>query len=452
MPKQVLRDIYLKGVKRSSDRYEITDVDIPNFVARIGPKKITFMFVARYGDSENSSRRTIGVFKDPETKAGKPKGKYPYFSTEEARAIAKQWKSLLEVGRDPAMEREEEKRQELLKKRSTFRSVIQDYIQELPSRKRNRNVKNDISFIRRNIINPQTNPWMEMPIGEVRDYHVSALVQAIRRRGAPSQALKTLVMIRTFFGWAMVPDRRRAIGLEHNPVADLPPKSMGLEKGERERIFMYEELQAYLLTAAATPYPWGSFQRALIETGQRRGDVAKMRWSQIDLQRKLWIIPARVNKANQQHHVPLSEAMVELLLALKAAQSDLHGDYVFSLSNGQRAITNFSAEKEGFTERFQAQFESLKKAGDELDLWVWHDVRRTLRTHFAAFASDEVAETAIGHGKKGIKRVYNLFKYRREIRKAFNTWSELLRRVQDGTATEDDLGHSDPVDLLGARR
>lgn len=254
--------------------------------------------------------------------------------------------------------------------------------------------------------------------------------------------MKALVMIRTFFRWAMVPDRRRAIGLEHNPVADLTPNSMSLSKGQRTRHFMYHEIRAYLLVAAATPYPWGPFQRCLIETGQRRGEVAGMRWSQVDLERKLWVIPGGSGKPDEDHHVPLSDAVVDMLRALRSEQSELHGDFVFSLSNGQRPLTSFAKEKAAFTERFLAEFEELAP-GRSLRHWVWHDVRRTLRTHFSAFASDTVAETAIGHGKKGIQRVYDLFKYRRKVRAAFNTWSEILRKIFDGTAGVDDLEDAD---------
>lgn len=51
----------------------------------------------------------------------------------------------------------------------------------------------------------------------------------------------------------------------------------------------------------------------LILTACRSGEVRGAPWSEIDLQRRLWIIPAERMKAGREHRVPLSDPVVKLL-------------------------------------------------------------------------------------------------------------------------------------------
>jgi integrase len=53
-----------------------------------------------------------------------------------------------------------------------------------------------------------------------------------------------------------------------------------------------------------------------ILTACRSGEVRGARWSEIDLERKVWTIPAERMKAKRQHEVPLSDAALALLKSL----------------------------------------------------------------------------------------------------------------------------------------
>jgi len=48
-------------------------------------------------------------------------------------------------------------------------------------------------------------------------------------------------------------------------------------------------------------------------TAARSGEVRGARWSEIDLQAKIWRVPAERMKAGVEHEVPLSDEAVELL-------------------------------------------------------------------------------------------------------------------------------------------
>ena len=59
-----------------------------------------------------------------------------------------------------------------------------------------------------------------------------------------------------------------------------------------------------------------------------------------------------------------------------------------------------------------------------------HDIRRTVRTRLASLRiADEVAEMIIGHGRKGIQRVYDQHTYETEMREALDLWAARLRDI-----------------------
>ena len=56
-------------------------------------------------------------------------------------------------------------------------------------------------------------------------------------------------------------------------------------------------------------------------TAVRTGDVRGADWSEINLQKRLWVIPAARMKTGSEHIVPLSDAAVKLLESMKPATS-----------------------------------------------------------------------------------------------------------------------------------
>lgn len=356
------------------------------------------------------------------------------------------------VGGDPAEARSILVTTEERRARSTFKAVMEDYIAYLPSRPRNLNIGHDTAFLRRNFLNADSNPWVDRPICLVTDADIASLVKAIRSR-APTQAHHALTHLKTFFRWAMNPDIRNEIGLESNPAANVTHRGLALKIKDRTRVFEQEEVASYLAACKAIPYPYGHCLRVLIELGQRIGATRQMRWSELNFTRKIWSFTSK----GEKHDLPLSDRVVQLLTVLRNDLPPDHGDFVFSTTNGEFPIDGFSRlklpkgsikdstqrrEKQGEFERQMLAALSALWPGQTLDDWVWHDVRRTVRTHLEPITGNTAAaEAAIGHGPKGIVRVYNLYKYRAEIRRAFNAWSELLHKVESGTCTLADWEH-----------
>jgi integrase len=69
-----------------------------------------------------------------------------------------------------------------------------------------------------------------------------------------------------------------------------------------------------------------------ILTAARSGEVLGARWSEIDLDKKIWTVPAHRMKAGREHRVPLSERAVAILRQFAEIRT---GDLVFP---GQRKV------------------------------------------------------------------------------------------------------------------
>jgi integrase len=125
-------------------------------------------------------------------------------------------------------------------------------------------------------------------------------------------------------------------------------------------------------------------------TALRVGRVVAARWSEIDLDAKVWTIPAELMKGRKgqgrEHRVPLSEPAIRIL----KEQSNLHAEWVFPGMKGDKPVTD--AALSGLL----AELDYKDKKGTVVDT---HGFRSTFRD-WASERTDyprEVAEMALAH-------------------------------------------------------
>jgi integrase len=116
-------------------------------------------------------------------------------------------------------------------------------------------------------------------------------------------------------------------------------------------------------------------------TACRTGEVIGARWNEIDLDARLWTIPAGRMKAGVEHRVPLSEPAITLLRKLATIR---RGDLVFAGQSAGRPLSNMT---------MLATLRRMKVAATP------HGFRSTFRTWAAEKTSfpHEVAEAALAH-------------------------------------------------------
>jgi integrase len=168
-------------------------------------------------------------------------------------------------------------------------------------------------------------------------------------------------------------------------------------------------------------YPFGPLFRLLLLTGARKNELAQACWREIDRKEKLLTVPPERFKSDASHIMPLTAEAMAVLETLPTFEK---GDCLFTNTFGERPVTAFAQAKERL-DKFMAE-----ELGAELKPFRTHDLRRTVRTRLAGLrVSDTIAEMVIGHGRRGIQRVYDQHKYEPEMREALALWAARLRDI-----------------------
>lgn len=252
-------------------------------------------------------------------------------------------------------------------------------------------------------------------IGAISDAEIARLLKGIAK-DRPYQARHIFAYLSKFFHWAIA---QRSYGLKISPCTGLSAKDLFGKPSPRTRIPSDSELAALWLATAGLSYPAWPFVRLLLLTGQRLREVAEMTRPEIDLDKRLWTIPAERMKADAAHVVPLAPEAAAILERLPRWT----GTFVFTSTSGRRPTANFS----GIKERLDALLPGI-------DPWRFHDLRRTMRTGLSALRiADTVSELCIAHTQKGLHKVYDQHSYLDEKRRAFELWADrLLSIVEPG--------------------
>ena len=280
--KDRLTDRKLQSLKPKRQRYDLMDTDVPGFGVRVSEKgQRTFILIARYPGSSNPTRRALG--------------EYPAISLEKARRRARDWRDLVEKGVDPKAHEASLKREELRKHQTTFAAVAEDFIERHVTGQRKARVTE--REIRKELIGQ----WGERPITSITRDDVVILVEAVARRPAPYLAYIVLSYARTLFNWAI---NRGTYGLETSPCDRVKAAALIGARQPRQRTLTDAELRALWQAIETVGYPFGPLYRLLLLTGARKSEVAGARWSEFDLPRKVWTVPAERFKSNANSYGP----------------------------------------------------------------------------------------------------------------------------------------------------
>ncbi len=410
-------DIY--ALPSQSRPYFVRDGVVSKLLVRVGAGGMkTFVMRARFGQAKAPATRKIG---DAFTT-----------SLESARKTVIRWSTLNRKGVDP---REEATRAELEAEkyqRQTFRHVLQDYIATLPFRAQNRKADEDGATLRREFLDPERVPWLDDPIRDVKGANVQRAIEAIRNRGAPTQAYNVFSLIKTFFRWATTPARVDDFGMEHSPVERLKSSDMGLKRNKGTRKHDSREIRAYWVACDAMDYPFDECCRALIISLQRKNETRLAVWSEFDMEQRLWTIPACRFKNGKCQLVPLSVPMMQLLARIRSRQSDRHGPFVFSRNDGHSPMGLNSGDIDKFRAKMTEIYLADNPGRAPPQHWTLHDNRRTGRSALSNLGVPfDVAEAVIGHMKEALEETYNLNSFKMQRRHALHLWAEELKFIID---------------------
>jgi integrase len=360
------------------------DAGLPGFGVKVTPKgrKVFIVMYRLAGAGSRLRKYTIGP--------------YGRVTLPMARTQAQKIFAARLDGRDPAEEKKQSRRRLVVDR---VDDLVETYIRERVAQTETwRTISN---LLRRDVIAH----WGTKSIHEISKRDVSDLIGLIAQRNdhAGHRLLKTL---KTFFRWCV----GRAI-IDFSPADGI---TSNYRQISRDRVLTDEELAAIIIAARKMESPYGGIVELLALTGQRRNEVSRLKWDELEEQRRTWSIPGSRTKNKKAHIVHLSEQ------AWRVVEVRPRGTYVFATAG---------------TKPFSA-FAKGKSAIDQLcgiSGWRVHDLRRTVVSGMARLGvPPHVADKILNHQAgtiSGVAAVYQRHEFLAERKEALNRWGAHVAQI-----------------------
>ena len=381
MSKQRFTDRWLQSPALTPDkgRAEFVDNLCPGLHLRVTIHG-TRTFSAMFRVNGKLTRKTIG--------------RYPRVSLSDARSSAL---GIIRSAQDTADARERRSRAPCT---VTYGELVETYT-EKHLKVNARSWRN----IRSGLLGKRMAPFMRRKVASITRREIIDLCDSIVAEGSPQAAVNHLRYLKMLFNWSASRDL-----IVSNPCTGVKPPARTIE---RDRILCDKELIAVWRATFTLPSPWGEMFRMFVLTGQRRSEVATMRWSEVS--GHIWTIPREKVKKDRAHSVPLSTTAMATLGSLGDLPRFEEDGFIFSTTGGSTPSSNFCKVKR-----------QLDKASGVTG-WTIHDIRRTVRSKLAELGVPrEVARKILNHEDGKVDRIYNRHEYLAEKREALERWERML--------------------------
>ncbi|MCS8554391.1 integrase domain-containing protein [Citrobacter youngae] len=344
----------------------------------------------RYQRPNSSSRTNLSL------------GSYPALTLATARQIRDQHLTMLAQGMDPQQHQELASEQRQIELDSIFSTVAANWFQI-----KSRSVTEDYAKDIWRSLDKDVFPTIgSIPVQEIKARTIVEALEPIKARGALETVRRLVQRVNEIMIYAV------NTGLiDANPASGV---GMAFEKPKKQNMLTLRPEELPKLMRSLVMSNLSVQTRCLIEwqllTLVRPSEASGTRWEEIDLNEKLWRIPAERMKAKREHIVPLSSQALDILEIMKPVSA--HREHVFPSRNDPKRPMNS-----------QTANAALKRIGYGGKL-VAHGLRSIASTALndANFNSD-VIEAALAHiDKNEVRRAYNRSTFLMQRKELMNWW------------------------------
>ena len=308
-------------------------------------------------------------------------GPYPDVTLSEARDLATRERKKMRQGIDPLTD----KRARRIAARTahenmlTFAECAELYIEsQIPGWSNPKHIEQWRSTLK-NLAGPIIG---HLPVDQVNTALIMRCVEPIWATKTET-ASRLRGRIESVLDWSAVRGYRKG----DNPARwrghldKLLPRPSQVVRVKHHAALPYTEVGAFMLQLREDTGVAARALELLILTAARTNEAIKAQWSEIDLDRKIWTVPAERMKSKRSHRVPLSAAAVAVLTAVKGRDKT----YVFPGHKRNSHLSNVAMLK---------VLRRLERTGITV-----HGFRSTFRDWCAESTNypAEVAEMALAH-------------------------------------------------------
>lgn len=386
------------------------------------------------------------------TKVGRQRrvtlGTFPAVDLGDAREGALVALAAVAAGGDPAAEQRKQKAAEANIKVRTFGDLADEYLKACEAgtwKPKNKRKRGSTISTEKNVLKLHIRPRLgRVELQDITRRHVRSALTEMVKAGLGARANKAHAIIRQVFAFGISEEV-----VDANPAAGLPPPA---EQRARARILTDTELRTWwsaletVPDALRLPTKQGQEEGDLVTVGrpmrialqlatlllQRRGEIAGMAASELNLEQGTWLIPAERTKAGKPHLVPLPPRAVELIeeaLRLAKAGREKAPAWVFPARHKEPRAMRPDSMTHAMAELTRAL--GIKNATP-------HDLRRTgstVMTSERLKVSPFIRSKVLGHssdtggGAAVSSAHYDLNTYAGEKRQALEAWERLLLQI-----------------------
>jgi len=346
-------------------------------------------------------------------------GEYPVLTLEKARGARVAAREMVKAGKNPGEERrlkkqEEQQAKEKEKKKieNSFEAVALEWHQNQSDRWAKGHAQAILTTLERDVFPAIGNTQID----QVTPPMVLKILRTIEARGALVIASKVLQRITAVFRYAVQTGRAT-----YNPASEMRGV-IKARKVQHHPMIQPDELPDFLrnLTTADIHTTTKLAIQFTILTAARSGEVRGATWKEIDLEKRLWSIPAKRMKMQSPHTVPLSNEALAILNRVKI----LYGgsQYVFP---GIHFPTKPLSENTMLFAMYRMGYHSKATV---------HGFRALFSTiaNEAGFHPDAIERQLAHREKNAVRAAYHRSEYLPERIKMMQWWADHLRHLEHG--------------------
>jgi integrase len=399
MPKRIipLSEVKVRNAKSRGNAYKLFDGGGLFLLLTPSGGKL-WHFKYRFNNKEK--KLTLGI--------------YPEISLADARQRRDEARRQLAHGIDPGAVRKAMKQAET-EETETFEVIAREWHTKFfPSWTSGHSVT-IMSRLKRDLF-----PWIgKRPINQIKAPELLAVIRRVESRGALESAHRIRTIAGQVFRYAVATGRA-----ERDPAADL--KGALPQPGEKHHAAITDPKEVAPLLRAVDGYQGHFVVKCALRLAPmffvRPGELRNAEWSEIDLDKAVWNIPAHKMKMKQAHIVPLSRQAVEILTEL----NELTGASRYVFPSGRsfaRPMSNNAVNA------------ALRRMGYDKETMTGHGFRAMARTILDEVLQvrPDFIEHQLAHAVRDPNgRAYNRTAHLNERRKMMQTWADYLDGLKAG--------------------